>query len=104
MSFCPADKLLLLTATPCTNSPRALWPRLNLCEPGVAGEEQWWASKIVGPIEGRGTETMKRLARIVLDPLVARFVLRRVIRPDELPARYDDHRDACARPTRTTAD
>ena len=86
---CPADKLLLLTATPCANSLRTLWPLLNLCSPGVAGEEKWWVRAVVGPIERDDEGALGRIARSTLAELTGRFVLRRVAMPNELPTRSD---------------
>ena len=87
--LCPTDKLLLLTATPCANSLRTLWPLLNLCSPGVAGEEKWWVRAVVGPIERDDQGALGRVARSTLAELRGRFVLRRVAMPNELPTRSD---------------
>ena len=93
--LCPADKVLLLSPTPCTNSLLSLWPLLNLCTPGGAGEERYWSAKVVEPIELGEDSVRLRLARGFLDPLIAKYVLR--------PAALSNGLPPCPTPTSCSA-
>lgn len=89
----PSGKVLLLTATPCSNDLMTLWSLLDLAEPGIAADPATWRRLVVQTMDmirdGRSVGRSARVGKEWLDELVGRYLLRRTRRVGTLLPRYD---------------
>jgi hypothetical protein len=85
VSIMSADKVLLLTATPCSTDLTQLWLLLYLADPGCAVDPETWQKLVIGSMEeiqaaatnGAAIGMTAAVGKAWFDELVAQYVLRR---------------------------